>query len=132
MPSMTPPKSLQAVQALAGTYPELRLLVLYGSRARGDAHRRSDWDLAYLGDVGVDELELRSQLSAALGTDDIDVADLSRAGGLLRYRVAKDGVLLYEREPGAFENFCCEAAAFWLDVAGIVRAEHAAILDALG
>jgi predicted nucleotidyltransferase len=129
---MTPPSNLQAIRDLAAVFPGLRLLVLHGSRARGDTHQRSDWDFAYLGQADLDELELRRQLSASLDADNIDVADLSRAGGLLRYRVAKDGALLYEQAPGTFENFCCKAAAFWFDVADIVRDEHDSILEALG
>lgn len=37
-----------AIAELAATMPGLGLLVLHGSRARGDAHQRSDWDFAYL------------------------------------------------------------------------------------
>lgn len=129
---MSVPVDLPAIRLVASRFPGLRLLALHGSRARGDADVGSDWDFAYLGEEGLDELELRRRLCDALGTDHIDLADLARAGGLLRFRVAKDGVLLFERNPGAFEDFCYEAARFWFDVADIVRAEHVAILEALG
>lgn len=125
-------QNLEALRRLASGFPALRLLVLHGSRARGDDHARSDWDLAYLGDASIDELELRSQLAKALRTDGVDLADLSRAGGLLRYRVAKDGVLLFERSPGDFERFCYDAATFWLDIEPVVREEHRGILERLG
>lgn len=117
---------------MAETFPGLRLLALHGSRARHDWNVRSDWDFAYLGDAGFDDLELRSQLARILRTDDVDVADLTRAGGLLRYRVAKDGIPVFERESGTFEKFCHAAASFWFDIEGIVRTEHAALLEALG
>jgi len=88
------------VAALWHEFPELRLLLLHGSRARGDAHEQSDWDFAYLAGRQLDELGLRSALSRALGTDRIDLVDLARAGGLVRYRAARDGKLVIERQPG--------------------------------
>lgn len=129
---MTPAGEIQAVRDVARTFPGLRLLVLHGSRASGAANSASDWDFAYLGDADLDEFELRSRLASAVHCDHLDLSDLSRAGGLLRYRAAKDGILLHEQAPGMFEDFCCQAAAFWFDVAAIVRSEHEAILAALG
>jgi len=122
----------EALRELAGQFPGLRLLVLHGSRARHDSNLKSDWDFACLGDDNLDHLSLRDRLSAALGTDNIDLADLSGAGGLLRYRVARGGRLIFEREQGVFDDFRIRAALFWFDVEPIVRAEHAAILEALG
>lgn len=129
---MNTPEEVAAVRNLAGQFPGLRLLVLYGSRARGDAHVRSDWDFAYLGDTALDNLELRHRLVGALHTPDLDLVDLSRAGGLLRYRVAKDGLLMFEAERWLFAEFCCSAASFWFDIERTVREEHRAILDKLG
>ncbi len=117
---------------MGSSFPGLDLLVLHGSRARGDDHERSDWDIAYLGDASLDELELRSQLVGVLRTDRVDIADLSHAGGLLRFRAARDGVLVFERTPGLFEEFCYEAATFWLDIEPVVREEHRRILAGLG
>lgn len=123
---------LSAFRQAAARVPGLRLLVLHGSRARGDAHARSDWDFAYTGDEDLDELELRAVLADVLDNDNIDVANLARAGGLLRYRVAKDGVLVFAPDPGSFDDFRCDAASFWFDIEGVVRSEHAALLESLG
>jgi predicted nucleotidyltransferase len=112
--------------------PGLRLLVLHGSRSRGDAHERSDWDFAYRADTGFDELELRWRLSKALGSDAVDVVDLAQAGGLLRFRVAKDGKPLFERDPGEFERFSLPAILFWLDVEPVLRPAYRAVLEGLG
>ncbi len=112
--------------------PDLRLLVMHGSRARGDAHERSDWDFAYLGAPGFDEMSLRATLARVLNTDNVDVADLARAGGLLRYRVARDGVPVYESVARTFEDFCYEAILFWLDAQHVVREAHADVLEGLG
>jgi predicted nucleotidyltransferase len=71
--------------SLQRLFPQLRLLVMHGSRARGDAHAGSDWDFAYLAGEGFDELGLRAALTRTLGTDAVDVVDLERAGAVLRY-----------------------------------------------
>lgn len=40
--------TVDRLRGVAGRHPSVRLLVVYGSRARGDDHARSDWDLGYL------------------------------------------------------------------------------------
>jgi predicted nucleotidyltransferase len=126
------PSSLPNVDELRRRFPQLRMLVMHGSRARGDAHEQSDWDFGYLASAGFDELGLRAALSAALATDAIDLADLDRAGGVLRYAAARDGQPLLEQSPGEFERFSLAAIRFWLDVEPIFRVSHAALLEQLG
>ena len=120
--------AIRAAEQLAARHPELSLLVLFGSRARDDAHKRSDWDFAYLAERPVDPLALRADLVDALGTDRVDAVPLNRASALLRYRVAADGTPLFEREPGSFARFWLAAVTFWCDVAPLVDAGHDAIL----
>jgi len=106
--------------------------VLHGSRARDDAHAGSDWDFAYLAGDELDPLALRADLEAALGSSDLDLVDLSRAGGLLRFRAARDGRCLYEGRPGVFDDFRLRAIGFWLEVAPVVEPEYRAVLRDLG
>jgi hypothetical protein len=73
----------------------------------GDAHSGSDWDFAFVAGPGFDELGLRAALARALHTDAIDLADLQRAGAVLRYQVARDGQPVLEREPGEIERAVC-------------------------
>jgi predicted nucleotidyltransferase len=120
----------EAVQAIAARHPGLDLLVLFGSRARGDAIATSDWDFGYLGEVDADALLLA--LVDTLGTDRVDLVDLARAGGLIRYRAARDGRPLVERREGSFERFRLEAITFWCDVEPILRAGYADVLAELG
>jgi predicted nucleotidyltransferase len=47
------------VRAVAEATRGMTLLVLHGSRARGDAREGSDWDFAYLAGAEMDELALR-------------------------------------------------------------------------
>lgn len=97
--------------------PYLKLLILFGSRARGDNSVFSDWDFALLFDENLRqryELEdgwnrLRSwvvlQQVLGLGDDEMDWVDLKDASELLAHSIARDGVVIYEREPGIFEEF---------------------------
>lgn len=115
------PNPRELIARLAARAPGLELLVLHGSRARGDAAPDSDWDLAYLADSSFDPDELLAELVLVLGTDRIDLADLRRAGGLLRFRVARDGEPLFEARPGIFERFWLDAVHFWCEAGSIIR-----------
>ena len=108
------------------------LLVLHGSRARGDARAESDWDFAYLAAATTDIPALHAKLALALGTDAVDLTDLATAGGLFRYRTARDGIVLFEREPRLFEKFWFNAVSFWCDAAPVLRAGYKTVLDGLG
>jgi predicted nucleotidyltransferase len=120
-----------ATQRIAARHPAVKLVVLFGSRARDDAHRGSDWDFAYEASEPVDVLSLRADLADALGGDRVDVVALERAGALIRYRVARDGIPLFERRRGDFARFWLSAVEFWCDVEPLVRAGHEAILAEL-
>jgi predicted nucleotidyltransferase len=113
-------------------FPALKLLLLHGSRARCDERADSDWDFAYLGDEGLDDLGLRLFLARAVGSESIDVVDLSRASGLLRFRAATDGAPLYEREAGAYEDFVLASARFWFDVEPVLKGAYRSVLAGLG
>ena len=96
--------------------PYLKLLVLFGSRARGDHDPKSDWDFAFLCDE-----ELRKQYEKGgwdycriwgilqqvykLGDDQIDAVDMRTCSDVSAHNIAKDGQILYELEPGEFEQF---------------------------
>lgn len=110
----------------------LRRAVLHGSRARGDASERSDWDVGVLADDPPDLPALSALLTEILGTDDVDVVDLRRTSALLRYRAARDGIALLERPSGEFLRFLLEAVQFWCDAEVVIRRAHDDVLAALG
>jgi predicted nucleotidyltransferase len=120
------------VDELRRRFPELDLLVLHGSRARDEAHAQSDWDFAYRASGSLDELALRAWLVDRLRTDELDLLNLDRAGGLVRYRAARDGKIVLERQPGSFEDFKLQAIGFWLDAAPAIRAGYAHVLESVG
>src|SRR4051794_2064573 len=110
-----PPATLEDLAALAAGAPGLRLLLLFGSRARGDASASSDWDFGYLAGDGFDPDELLADLIGRLNTEHVDLVDLARANGLLRYRAAAEGMLLHEAVPDELERFWFDAVSFWYD-----------------
>lgn len=97
--------------------PYLKLLVLFGSRARGDNLPSSDWDFALLFDE-----PLRQQYESGggwhcyrswtvlqqilgLGDDEIDWIDLKQVSDILAHTIASEGRVIYERTAGEFEKF---------------------------
>ena len=97
--------------------PYLEMLVLFGSRARGDIHAKSDWDFAALydeamrkacvGDTAFRWWEVPRKLGeiVRVSSDNIDVVELNKCSSLIAHFVARDGKLLYEKKPGQFEAF---------------------------
>jgi predicted nucleotidyltransferase len=124
--------AVPALRDLAREHAGLRVLVLHGSRARGEARADSDWDFAYLATPGTDLSLLYSDLALALQTDAIDLTDLATAGGLLRYRAARDGVVVFERELRLFSRFWFDAVSFWCDAAPVLRQGYKSVLEGLG
>jgi predicted nucleotidyltransferase len=109
----------------------LRLLVLYGSRARGDAHEGSDWDFGFLANARFDADGLLALLAERLNADGIDLTDLNRAGALLRHRVARDAVVVFEGEPGTFERYWIDAVTTWCDMEPVLARAYGGALERL-
>jgi predicted nucleotidyltransferase len=122
---------VEGLAELARKHLGLRLLVLFGSRARGEATARSDWDLGYLGDPSLDREALLADVVAALGTEAIDLVDLDRAGGLVRFRAARDAVVTFESSDGTFARFWFDAVSYWCDMGPIIRAGYDGVLAEL-
>jgi predicted nucleotidyltransferase len=122
---------LQAVVELARKTPGLELLLLFGSRARGDSHPGSDWDFGYLAGPELDPFALQGRLTLLLGTDRVDLVDLNRTNGLLRFRVASEGKTLFESSDGVFESFAFEVISYWCDMGPIIRQGYEEVLQRL-
>lgn len=105
-----------ASTTLASTYPDLKLLVLFGSRARGGADPSSDWDFAFLPESdrptehkpfwfpGSDLLDILCKV-LNVSEDAIDLVDLSTCSDIIAHFVARDGQVIYEKTPGEFVLF---------------------------
>jgi len=109
------------VERLIGTVRACRgvqLAVLFGSFARGRAQDDSDVDVAVVLDPNVTSAEeLAFHESLARTTDrEVDLVRLEHADVILRNRVAREGVLLFERSPGLFARYSATAALEYLEM----------------
>lgn len=91
-------RALEGLAAAAGREASLELLLLFSSRARGDSHSRSDWDLGFLAGPGFDVDGFLATAVLLLGSDRVDLVDLAHASGLLRFRAAGEGRVLFQAE----------------------------------
>ncbi len=73
----------------------------------------------------------RDRLIRALGVQSVDVSDLSRAEPLLLMLVAREGVPLYEENPGDFACFVSLAARRFADTRKFREMERREIHDFL-
>ena len=131
MTSPLSPLTLEALARSSAAMPGLELLMLFGSRARDDAHPDSDWDLGYIASDEFDVATLLGAVVEIVRSDRVDLVDLRRASGLLRYRAARDGQPVYEARPRLAEGFCLEAATFWCDAAPVLQRGYDEVLAEL-
>jgi uncharacterized protein len=96
--------------------PEVRLAFLFGSRACGRSRPESDFDIAVLVDektAGEDRGRVIRRLASRLGrevsSELIDLVVLNDAPALLRHRVLRDGVALFQRAPEDRVRFAAKA-----------------------
>ncbi|MBI2487565.1 MAG: nucleotidyltransferase domain-containing protein [Deltaproteobacteria bacterium] len=87
-------------------HPEIKLVYLFGSQAKGEAGPLSDYDFAIYFDEKDPKnmfdikLELMDQLSRILGTDKVEIAILNLSEmPEFKFNVISEGHLIYEEEP---------------------------------
>ena len=115
------------LQGLGKRVPDLELVVLFGSTAKGRRRAGSDVDVAVRCAGPADLDVLHGVLAPALRTDRLDLVDLRRVGSLLAMEVARSGRLLYESRPGTFREFQSLASRRYCDTAKLRRAQRRAI-----
>lgn len=131
MERLLPDSKFDALISAARGTVGLDLLILFGSRARGDARPGADWDFGYLADATADVAGLLAALVEVLENDRVDLVDLGRASGLLRYRAARDGVPVYEGKPDLYDQYRLQAARFWCDNAPVFERGYEEVLEEL-
>lgn len=118
-------------------YPELAVVYLFGSAARGEEHGESDVDLGVVfrrrGDTALDHLrmlaDLASRLEGPLGGRPLDLVVLEPQGSIFCHRVLCEGKLLYEADPDRrvdFESETCVRALDFRPTYEIAAREHLA------
>ncbi len=96
--------------------PYLKLLILFGSRAKGDNTSNSDWDFAFLCDEnershyeqgGWDNFRISSLLGQVLELPShaIDIVDLNECPELLAHQIAQDGRSSTKKNPASLNGF---------------------------
>lgn len=111
-------KKLQkSLQKIPETMPYIKMIILFGSRARGDINDKSDWDFAILCDREIVAKTFKNKVSGwfaysvnlneifDLKTERIDIIDLNSCSDFIAHYIARDGVLIYEKNEGEFEHF---------------------------
>lgn len=94
------------LRSLASRYPSVGAAYLFGSRATGNTHARSDYDIAvYFDENDIikrnDMLyKLSGEIARALQSDDIDIHSLrDLQAPELKYQIITQGKVIFEREP---------------------------------
>jgi len=94
------------LNSLFQQYPEIKLVYLFGSQAKGKKGPLSDYDFAIYIEVGDKRkvfeirLQLLGEISKILHTDKIDLIILNKVmAPELKYNIIKEGNLIFERKP---------------------------------
>ena len=111
----------------------LKMLVLFGSRATGKNHANSDWDFATLYDEEIRNILITDRFAwfevptiigqfLEIPDTNVDIVELSSCSPIIAHFVARDGKLLFEKEPGEFDNFRQKALKSDLEMREICKA----------
>ena len=96
------------------------LAVLFGSGARNELRPTSDLDVGVLGTVAGRLAALQVTLERATRRT-VDLIALDTAPPLLRFEIARDGIVLVERTPHLWSDFKMHAMIDWWDWAPTAR-----------
>ncbi|MEM2370710.1 MAG: HepT-like ribonuclease domain-containing protein [Candidatus Bathyarchaeia archaeon] len=116
-----PTKPLETLTPIFENW-NVALTYLFGSRAKGLETESSDWDIALLFDEEPEEMDrLQAEIAKAIGVseDKIDLIRLSKADLHLKFRIIKEGKVLYESKPGIRAKFEAQTLIEYLDARGM-------------
>lgn len=106
---MNPALVTEPLRRLLHGRGDVRLVIVFGSRARGDALPDSDLDVAVEA-PGVDLLALGAEMSRTTGLE-VDVLDLRHVTVPLLDRIVREGVPVHEGERGRLGQWWARALA---------------------
>ena len=114
---------IDEIRRVASAGPPLRLVVMFGSHAKDRARPDSDVDIAILPRDSalsiVEESQLAAELAKALRRE-VDLVRIDRVSTLLRWQIAKDGVLI-----------AAQPAVEWVRFRASAASEHADFVESL-
>lgn len=99
-------------------YSQVVCVVLFGSYNTQFFNQNSDLDFGVVFDRPVDlfvELEIETKLSQILGTDRIDLVNLSKAPLILKYNAIAKGKIIYEADYQKTSDFIENVYAKYCD-----------------
>lgn len=126
---------LQALALRVSAEPRIRLAALFGSAAKGKLRPDSDVDVYVVLEAGAAWTlgwlsSLSSELEGIVGRPvDVVVEDRDRTSALLRMEVARDGVLLVQRQPWDWTTVRANALIDYADLAPAIDACAAGVRE---
>lgn len=112
--------NLAAVKSALRLDPDVALAAAFGSAVRGAASPSSDLDIGVAG-VPPSRLPALAVTLSRLAECEVDLIQLETAPPLLRFEIARDGVLLAERTAGLWPAFQARAMVDWWEWAPTAR-----------
>lgn len=108
---------------------DLKLLLLFGSQARGDARKDSDTDIAFMSGKKLDfnqKAELMMNLLPVVKAEEtkIDVIDVKTAHPLLLYGITRDAKVIYAENMDVFYELCVAAYKKYIDTMPIFKLQE--------
>ena len=114
------------IEELSNKY-HLELLLLFGSRADGSHHEKSDYDVAYLSSEKLDlksEARLIVDLAPIFRSEQIDLINLKTAPPLLYYAIFRKNKVIYEKEPLLFASLRVYAFKKYVEAKPLFEERH--------
>jgi predicted nucleotidyltransferase len=111
----------------------IELAVVFGSAAKSNLNETSDIDLGIRMAPNVTDDKLQ-QLELDLGRltgRSIDIVLIDQAPPLLRFEIAKDGIVLRQDDDYQWADFCAKAMIDWWDWAPVAKKINQTIIAGL-
>lgn len=112
-------KYRKKLEKFGSLHPEIDLIYLFGSHAKGSAIKDSDLDIAILFNDSRNNNQLNyiNEISRLLQMDDIDLLILNEANCLLSFQVLKHGRCIFSRTDKAKIEYETTTLRNYLDTA---------------
>jgi len=129
---MSEEKIFDEIARILGRDERVDFVLVFGSAGRGESRPESDIDVAVglVSERGLNTLDVRLDLMAALShlAEHIDLVIVSQASPALAYRIARDGVVIFARDPRAVTRFRARAYGEYADWEYFIKPHKEALI----
>lgn len=129
--NIPPVDSRQDLTGALAADPDVQLAVVFGSAANDTLHRRSDVDIAVTGVASTTRLAALAVTLSRIAGREVDLIALETAPPLLRFEIARSGVVLVARHRHLWPEFQARAMVDWWDWAPLAGRFAAAAMARL-